>query len=303
MRKPSSKVRPLFRFRILTLLLCITLFAVWLGRATFLANRQRDAVAELTSQNLRINYDYQHQGDLSFSYKQKPPGPEWLRRFVGEDYFQRAINVSTAFGGPIDHEGMAVLEKLPKLEGLWLTASKITDADLRYLEEQKETRSLNLEDNNLTDAGLAHLKAMRNLETLTLSENQIQGEGLRILRGMPQLRTLFIYETPLTDIGLHHIAEAANLEMLGLGNTQITDEGISHLSKLNKLEYLSAGNTSLSDASIEHFVKMKSLRDLELHNTKLTPEGIERLRKEMPNCRVNGKGGGDRPSELGPYAP
>ena len=72
---------------------------------------------------------------------------------------------------------------------------------------------------------------------------------------------------------------------------------------MKRLEYLGASNNAISDASIEHFVKMKSLRDLELYDTKFTTEGIERLRSGMPHCKVNGKGGGDRPSEFDPFAP
>ncbi len=296
------KIRRLFRFRLLTLLLVMTLLAVWVGTISNQANRQRRAVAVFEKLGLDINYSYQKQTDGSYSQLLEPPGPKWLRRLIGQDYFQKVAWISTFDAeDKISAEGMTHLAELPYIELLHLNNSNISDPSLQYLRELSRMTNLVLAENDITDAGLSNLKDLRQLETLGLSGNRIEGEGLQFLGGMRHLKNLFLYENPLSDVALSHIANIPNLEMLGLSDTPITDRGTKYLANLSKLNYLSINCEDISDASIEHFAKMNSLRELELYNTKVTPQGIDRLRKALPKCRINGKGGDGKSSNSDPF--
>jgi hypothetical protein len=89
----APRIRRLFRFSLATLLLLMTVFAVWLGSASYQAQEQARAVIALSKAGAEINYDYQRTSLASYSYKTKPPGPQWLREAIGEDYFRRAVAV------------------------------------------------------------------------------------------------------------------------------------------------------------------------------------------------------------------
>ncbi|MEZ6072837.1 MAG: hypothetical protein R3C10_21880 [Pirellulales bacterium] len=290
-----------FRFSLRTLLIVMILFAVWCGNASYKAQRQKRALEALGKLDLRIHFDYQKRGSGGYSTKSQLPGPEWLSRLIGEDYFRDVVEVSTAFGGPMSSEGMVHLAALPNIESLYLNESNISDSSLQYVQGLSGITMLTLRDNEISDAGLSHLTGLNRLETLGLSKNRIEGDGLQFLGGKTKLRSLFLYDNPINDVGLSHIANIPNLEMLGLSRTLITDNGTKHLVHLSKLKYLSLNCEAISDASIECLIKMPSLQELELSNTKITPDGFERLRKAIPSCNINGKRGDGKAIEQKPF--
>ena len=201
---PAKPRRRWFRFRLRTLLIVMTLFAVWCGNASYKAQRQKRALAALEKLDLRIHFDYQKQDAGGYSYKRQLPSPEWLSRLIGEDYFRDVVEVSTAFGGPISSEGMVHLAELPNIESLSLIDSKISDASFQYVQGLSEITTLILRDNEISDAGLSHLTGLKHLETLGLSKNRIEGDGLQFLGGKTKLRTLLLHDNPIKDIGLSH---------------------------------------------------------------------------------------------------
>ena len=84
-----------------------------------------------------------------------PPGPEWLRKFLGDDYFREVFQVS--MGGPqydyIDESEFARLSALSEVRNLFLTNMKIAtgphmerplrDSDLAVLEKMRSCKTCN----------------------------------------------------------------------------------------------------------------------------------------------------------------
>jgi hypothetical protein len=91
------------------LLLLVLGIAVWLGWIVNKARRQREAVAALQKFGGFVHYDWEFidgpvkvpQGNLlwmpswgKFTSTRKPWAPDWLRRALGDEYFQSIAHVS-----------------------------------------------------------------------------------------------------------------------------------------------------------------------------------------------------------------
>jgi hypothetical protein len=163
-----------------------------------------------------------------------PTEPQWLRDWLGEDYFrglvtvefinwaqpttaaglQRLISLSSLKRLCLDNfesltdADLAIVCRLQGLERLFLKATKITDSGLRELTGLTNLRYLSLAKTKITDDGLASLAGMTKLEVLELSETDISDEGLMRLRGLTSLRTVYVDGTKVTTAGAHQLEAA-----------------------------------------------------------------------------------------------
>ncbi len=71
-------------FNLRTLLILLTGSAVWLGITVDRAREQREAVEAIESLGGYVVYDWQAPSGNA----EQPTGPAWLRRTVGDDFFQ-----------------------------------------------------------------------------------------------------------------------------------------------------------------------------------------------------------------------
>jgi len=139
-----------FQFSLATLLLVMTLFAVWLGWRTDRAHRQRRAVAALRALGGEVAYFH---GGLMGPNDPQPPGPAWLRNLIGVDFFDKVVAVSFEQGA-VGDEDLRYLEDLPDLVRLVIASPEVTDAgnaaprsageapDPRPLRASRESRPL-----------------------------------------------------------------------------------------------------------------------------------------------------------------
>ncbi len=121
------------------------------------AGKQRAVVEEIENMGGLVWYDYQFDADgIPSTEGQAPPGPAWLRRLLGDDFF---VNVT-------------------KLD---LTQTDITDAELKHLEALTDLQSLSLGD-SITNTGLEHLRGLSQLHTLNLRATKITDVAVNDLR-------------------------------------------------------------------------------------------------------------------------
>ena len=111
------------------------------------ARKQREAVAAIKALGGGIAYEHEY-----YSPRQEPPGPEWLRELVGEEYFFTIIIVL-------------------------LHSTTVTDEGLEHLQGLTSLQHLNLNSTKVTDEGLEHLKGLTNLEYLSLYDTKVTDEG------------------------------------------------------------------------------------------------------------------------------
>jgi hypothetical protein len=289
-----------WRFSLKTLLILLTLFCLWLGTLSSSANRQRRAVEAIQLSGGEFNYDFQRMPDrtgseYSFSHQVEPPGPKWLRRILGDHYFITPQGLYIHRQAGIKDDCFAHLDALTKLEIAMFYQAPFRDSDVAHLKHLKNLTHLTFNDGTLSGPNGPHhfdfLQYLPKLESLSLNEARFGDSDARFLKGAVNLKTLFLYNSAIGDEGLAQLQHLKKLDMIGLGGTKVTDRGMAYLGTLPNLRYISANDLNISDAAFESFTKMTALRGLELHNTQCSREGIEKLRKAMPKCRINGKGG------------
>src|SRR5437879_1241885 len=93
----SGKPRPWLQFSVRTLVIVSLLVGVGLGIIADRARRQWEAVSAISRVGDTVWYDYQKaSGDRPnvFDPKAAAPGPEWLRRLIGPEFFQDVVMVN-----------------------------------------------------------------------------------------------------------------------------------------------------------------------------------------------------------------
>jgi len=98
--------------------------------------------------------------------------------------------------------------------------------------------------------------------------------------------SLKINNKELSDVNLGQIKSFENLEKLNLDQTAITDNGIRELVNLKNLKQLNLYGTEISDESIDALSSIKTLKVLYLWKTKISESGIEKLKKKLPNTKI-----------------
>lgn len=231
--------RRFFRYSLRTLFVVVTVFCVWMGMIAKAARDQRLAVEAIQEAGGTVYYQHQVSVDrvspsLSYSVLQPswpgfdPPGPAWLRKLIGDEYFFSVWNI--ILNGPkINDRDVAAVKRLTKLEILSLKSTNVTDAGLVHLTELTNLQFLCLFKSQFTDAGLEHLKRLTNLQTLDLGSTRVSDTGLENLKGLTNLRELKLENTKITDAGLESVKRLANLQVLHLNETQVTAEGVAKL--------------------------------------------------------------------------
>lgn len=104
-----------FQFSLRALLVGIAVLTTLLAVVSSRAREQRDTVAALEARGWHVEYDWELRSD-------ERPGPAWLRRIVGDDYFQRVVVVLVGRGEEMDarrtEESISLLRKLPNLRAV-----------------------------------------------------------------------------------------------------------------------------------------------------------------------------------------
>ncbi|MGH7138792.1 MAG: DUF4240 domain-containing protein [Pirellulales bacterium] len=162
-----------FQFRLKWLLIFVTLLAVplsWLGWKLEEKRREQWAEAELDKFCVIMSHNYI---DDPFA-DSVPPGPRWLRRLLGDDFFVHATAVKFVppkfarranSGPPINDDGLELLRHLPALEKVFLAKSQVTDRGLRHIRGLKKLKYLDLRDTKISGEALAKLlQALPNCE-------------------------------------------------------------------------------------------------------------------------------------------
>jgi len=118
------------RYSLRVLLLAMTVIAIWLGMRVNSAMKQRSAVATIQEAGGSVYFNWQLQpiynadGDVDyFKVIRDPkaiPAPEWLRRLVGDEFFQYVVKVNI-HPDNVNDQTIAAMGRLPRLDSVDLS--------------------------------------------------------------------------------------------------------------------------------------------------------------------------------------
>ncbi len=223
-----------WQFSLASLLLLMTVLALFLGFWADSARRQERAVRWIEEHGGKVVYSSEIQ--RSPTHSPSPPGPAWLRRWMGIDY--------------LDFVEMAHVK------------GRVTDADLATLTRDfPRLKQLTIEQAaSVSDAGFADLaKGFPHLAYLKIEQGEnVTDVGLAALQGLHDLALLHLDCPQMTDASLAHVESLQWLESLSLQSNHITDAGLAHLQPLKKLYFLQL-NCPITDDGMEHLTGLSGL--------------------------------------------
>jgi hypothetical protein len=290
----------------------------WLRRAVYVRLSGSDMNDERLS---RLDLErYKHLRGLSIGYEATfgldGPKQESLPAPISETGLAalppfpklRYLNLWDIPTSDIGLRGLA--RKYPRLEGINLSGTRVTDQTLREIGQLHQLQFLDLQNTRITDAGLSHIGRLKNLKQLCLIETDVVGPGLehfsalsklhwlnladtcvsdehlRHLARLPRLEHLILWGTCVGDAGARHLASLSELRSLSLVDTSVTDAGLMDLAKLPRLGNLSLDGTPITDAGLAVLSRLPSIQVVSLDNTSVTPTGVEGFHLSRPDCTV-----------------
>ena len=185
--KPKPKPRRRwFRFQLRTLLIAMTVFAVWLGWNMHQRRQHQKVIAEIRAMGGTAQVVLS-----SFSFLNRVLSPTKLENNV---WLQNK---------EITDDDLRIVRSLRNLVGLHLADNRVSDKGLAHLADLTKLEYLDLTGNpQITDEGLAHLQNLTELKWLLLRNNsQITDEGLVHLENLQKLDLLILYGTSVTPAG------------------------------------------------------------------------------------------------------
>ena len=209
-----------FRFSLRTLLVFVTIASAgfgWLGVKVRHVQGQREAVEAIERVGGRVEYQ-----------RAEVPGPAWLRRLLGDDFFIKPRYVGFSPDRTSDSD-LSVLEKLDEIQSIGLWGSNITDSGMSHLHDLMELRFLSLIGTAVTDSGLKHLERLPKLTALSITNSRITDQGLASVIKLNDLENLSLFDTDVTDSGIASLVALKRLKHLTLIGTRVTSAGVSSL--------------------------------------------------------------------------
>jgi len=194
------------------LLLMVTFVAIGLGWWRSSAERQRRAVKTIEAAGGYIRYRHDFDAGGKLLPNAESPGPEWLRRLMGEHYFTTVEEVGflgmdrvanrtaqpSIFIGVERKEvpvaALASLRDLPGIRRANFVVTTLSDGDLASIAMLRGLRYLRIDGNNITDAGLEHLRPLTQLNHLDVRATRVSPAAVARLRGEQQIAKI-AYET------------------------------------------------------------------------------------------------------------
>jgi internalin A len=290
-REPRKRWLPRLTLRALMLLILLSSF--WLVRQINKAREQRAVVAAVKKFGGWVHYGPDFVG-ADPVYVKRPSVPAWLRRWVGEEYFQDLTHVSLAYDGTNKtfqenknendcSEILSQLSSINELKSLWMRKWQATDEGLGFLRRNEGLEVLLIfEARSISDKGVMQVKDLVNLRTLILNGSRMTDDGLLALARMSRMEHLSLNSHRFTDHGILAVKGMKRLKYLSLEGHQgtksdISDVGLVVLQELTNLENLNLSYTRVTDIGLVNLSGLKKLRELHLAHCDISDKRIEQI--------------------------
>ncbi len=180
----------------------------------------------------------------------------------------------------------AIVGSWPKLKGISVGDTSVTDAGLRKLAALPLGNSFSASNTAITGAGFEAF-AEKRLGTVVVAYCRLSPDGWKFLARVGATNRWHCGCTNLTDDALAEIvARHPEITVLDVQETGLTDACAEDLSQLKDLLQLFLQQTGITDSGLEKLAALKSLTTLTLKQTKVTSAGVARLQQALPNCQI-----------------
>ena len=261
------------RFGLRTLLLTMAIAAVLMGTAgTFLLrlNARRQAVSQARQYGWKVYLDHEIRGDDG--RKNDPLGPDWVRRYLGDDAFSSVAYLRVKASKEYSKH-YALISKFPNLVHLDIAGTEFIDRDMRYVAGAKELKTLVLRDAGITNAGLSLLGNNSKLTTLALQGTNVDASFLEGVQLLAELQELSLSNTKIQGRELGRLRTLANLQKISLRQgPPLARDDWREISQLESLQGLSLVKVKILDG-FSGF-EPRHLRRLEVAASNLTREDL-----------------------------
>jgi Leucine-rich repeat (LRR) protein len=222
---------------------------------------------------------------------------DWISELSGKIKRDQTGNVVSVDlrGSWIYDSQMIELARLPRLEQLDLSHTRISDEGMLYLKTAPAIPDLNLYyTEQITDLGIHAIKDWKHLKRLNLRGTRISDGALEVISHLSQLEALDIANTQITDNGLDSLMTLINLKELSVGRRLESNNEIELLRLLPTLTYLDlSGPTGAERPDTTYrkghasgpmradlvgaIVELKDLRVLRLGYSNVDADGLKTL--------------------------
>jgi hypothetical protein len=168
------------------------------------------------------------------------------------------------------------LARMPKLQKLDLSRTRISDKGLAYLKTAPVLRDVNLSyAERIGDPAHAVIKEWKQLTRLSLRGTVVADETAAAAASLPGLETLDLADTIVGDVGVEALAAAPKLRQLTLGNVRMSEVGYQSLRQLTGLLHLDIsggrhrGFNTLSERSVQAIASLRQLKILRLGHIRI----------------------------------
>ncbi|MBM4091543.1 MAG: leucine-rich repeat domain-containing protein [Planctomycetes bacterium] len=178
-----------------------TILCVWIGLEATQARQQRASVAWVISNGGKVTYDFEF-SDFDQQYlavHPEAPGPDWLVKLVGVDFFATVVDVDIVDAHVHD---LSALKALSNLKSLYLKGTHVDN--MSTLAELSALRILFLREVHLRD--LSILADLTNLKELWL--DTVPAADLSPLARLRQLKYVSLFDVPVTETEVERLREA-----------------------------------------------------------------------------------------------
>jgi Leucine-rich repeat (LRR) protein len=223
--------------------------------------------------------------------------PDWIAKLGGKVQRDSAGNVVAVNlrGTWVDDVEMVDLAKLPKLQKLDLSHTRISDEGMLNLKPATQIQDLNLYYSEwITDQGISAIKNWKNLKHLDVRGTRISNGTLEIVSHMPQLESLDISNTQVTEDGMDALIALTSLKQLSIGQGRLNGD-LGFLRMLPTLVSLDIGGAKptppdmgggrrgaapvqpLSQNTMQALLELKNLHQLRLGFSGITAPELKQL--------------------------
>lgn len=254
------------------ILWCVTLIRQQQLKVESLREQQRRAVRALEQLGGSVN-GIGPWGPTEIVLQRSDP---YTRSFLGQNVGLREL---------VDDD-VKVVAGFPRLEGLIIRSTEITDAGLRQLPPQPELTRFIVECPLVTEAGLEVISDMDRLRFLTLAGTRVSHLSTFALDRKPQLTDLNLSKTPFASDAVTELKSVPSLQRLDLSETNVDDRCLPVLAQLSNLEELRLDETQVTDDGIHALQSMSRLRLLTVADTKVSEAGRDAIQQHLPDCKI-----------------